>query len=605
MVAAIQPVSTRSSVLLANPPVTWFAPQPLWTAIPRAELPGRRGQPVILRFAGDDFMDELTGLLASNDRERLADYVAQRETWQNPRVGWDASGHDRDGDLKLYQPSQNRFYLVAGALACRIPGIPDRTIDRSVGESVFFVLRRVENGVEYGWSTGKAGEPATSCAASTAGQAASGTGYQRSSGKGWVALADPDHARLCDEERFPLFPLSFGAKPRTSQNGATRRLLAGLIPVASRETYQAGPALSPFPSGNELAQPGGDPRPTLFEQQVTGVLQSLQMWRDRLGSVTDADRRQIERITAYAMLDLMAALSVHVKPLYDFIMGKGTKPTGDVLPLSDLITGTKTKDKNQADVKLSNVLKALEQDRDKIEALAAGDSLDPSWVFPWADGGVAFDTWLIPSQAQITIPTGATTTRTETVQGPKIQGLYQQALSQPYTPPAKGRTPTDPTAALAVPPEAPKLAPGEAVQYVIRLVYDRPQCPFPIISQATRPFSLASFFDPDAPARPIRIAMPVDTSPEGLRKFPKGVSFQLSNQLRAQMARVTDLKKLMDGEAGEPTELDLGMLCSFSIPIITIVALILLMIFVQLLNIIFWWLPFFKICLPLKLPRNA
>jgi hypothetical protein len=42
-----------------------------------------------------------------------------------------------------------------------------------------------------------------------------------------------------------------------------------------------------------------------------------------------------------------------------------------------------------------------------------------------------------------------------------------------------------------------------------------------------------------------------------------------------------------------------GMVCSFSIPIITIVALILLIIFVKLLDIIFFWMPFFQICLPL------
>jgi len=41
------------------------------------------------------------------------------------------------------------------------------------------------------------------------------------------------------------------------------------------------------------------------------------------------------------------------------------------------------------------------------------------------------------------------------------------------------------------------------------------------------------------------------------------------------------------------------MVCSFSLPIITIVALILLIIFVKLLDIIFFWMPFFQICLPL------
>jgi hypothetical protein len=42
-----------------------------------------------------------------------------------------------------------------------------------------------------------------------------------------------------------------------------------------------------------------------------------------------------------------------------------------------------------------------------------------------------------------------------------------------------------------------------------------------------------------------------------------------------------------------------GMVCSLSIPIITIVALILLIIFVILLDIIFFWMPFFQICLPM------
>jgi hypothetical protein len=42
-----------------------------------------------------------------------------------------------------------------------------------------------------------------------------------------------------------------------------------------------------------------------------------------------------------------------------------------------------------------------------------------------------------------------------------------------------------------------------------------------------------------------------------------------------------------------------GLVCSFSIPIITICALILLIIFVKLLDMVFFWMPFFQICLPL------
>src|SRR5205814_7743163 len=54
--------------------------------------------------------------------------------------------------------------------------------------------------------------------------------------------------------------------------------------------------------------------------------------------------------------------------------------------------------------------------------------------------------------------------------------------------------------------------------FVIRCVFERPECgPIdpPLLSAPTRAFQMAGFFDPDAPARPIRIALPLDTSPAG------------------------------------------------------------------------------------------
>jgi hypothetical protein len=142
-------------------------------------------------------------------------------------------------------------------------------------------------------------------------------------------------------------------------------------------------------------------------------------------------------------------------------------------------------------------------------------------------------------------------------------------------------------------------------RYVIRCVYQRPLCQDycpAVVSRPSRSFQLASFFDSDAPVRPLKIRMPVDTSLKGLSKFPRGVSIQLSKKLREQMARAQQagLKDLSDGKVGAETAFDLGVICSFSIPIITICALILLMIIVQLLNIVFWWLPLFRICFPVK-----
>jgi hypothetical protein len=155
--------------------------------------------------------------------------------------------------------------------------------------------------------------------------------------------------------------------------------------------------------------------------------------------------------------------------------------------------------------------------------------------------------------------------------------------------------------------------------FVIRCTFDRPECgPIdpPLLSEPTRAFQLAGFFDPDAPARPIRIALPLDTSPAGLRKFDKNTAFMISDMLCGQIARVKGLtlgdlvlsvlpwplhKDLSVPDGGPCTSggLEVGMICSLSIPIITICALLLLMIIVSLLEIIFHWMPFFLFCFPL------
>ena len=151
-----------------------------------------------------------------------------------------------------------------------------------------------------------------------------------------------------------------------------------------------------------------------------------------------------------------------------------------------------------------------------------------------------------------------------------------------------------------------EIDPAAGSLYRIYCVYDRPRCPdiySRIVSIPTLLFQLAPFYDPDAPGRPVRIPMPVDTSIAGLKKFPKNVSILISRELRNQMERVDGIKMsdLDEGNVNDEGTFDLGMVCSLSIPIITICALIFLMILVQLLNIIFWWLPFFKICFPLNL----
>ena len=156
--------------------------------------------------------------------------------------------------------------------------------------------------------------------------------------------------------------------------------------------------------------------------------------------------------------------------------------------------------------------------------------------------------------------------------------------------------------------------------FVIRCVYERPHCGplFPaVVSAPTRLFQMAPFFYPDAPTRPIRIPMPVDISPAGLRKFQKNTGFVISDMLCGKIKKIRKMslgdlvlsvlpwpfhKDLPDpGDTGpcEKDGLGFGIICSLSIPIVTLCALIILMIMVALFDLFFRWLPFLFLCLPL------
>ena len=159
------------------------------------------------------------------------------------------------------------------------------------------------------------------------------------------------------------------------------------------------------------------------------------------------------------------------------------------------------------------------------------------------------------------------------------------------------------------------------VRFVVRLIFERPHCGNlfqPRISPATCKLEMAPFFDVDAPARPVRIRMPVDISPAGLRKYKKSVMLLFSDLMCGKIKKTKKMtlgdlvrsvlpwpfhKDLPDvGKAGpckDKSGASLGMICSLSIPIVTLCALILLTIIVNLLNIFFKWIPWFFMCFPL------
>jgi hypothetical protein len=161
---------------------------------------------------------------------------------------------------------------------------------------------------------------------------------------------------------------------------------------------------------------------------------------------------------------------------------------------------------------------------------------------------------------------------------------------------------------LGVPPELqglikadPVTVPAGTAQqtFIIRAVYEHDPCR-PVLSAASHSFVLARAIDADAPARKIRIQLPDITN---MRAFNRGVALEMPPALRRVINAVTP--SALQGDISPSGELQLGMICSFSLQIIFLVAFIVMFIFLVLLNIVFWWLPFLKICFPIPMPPTT
>lgn len=532
--------------------VEWQTASPLWEeALKDQKDKTRFQQPVLLRFDTDSFMEDLEKTL-NEDPSQLRNLVARYETWEDEAAGWLTEEEivTENTSLKLYQPAHSRFYLVAASLVCHKPGLPDKFIHVDQEEKISFVLRRLvrENGneAENGWNNS--------------------TGWQK---------VDPAESVSDEEERLPMFTMNFKNQDRQ------RCLLTGFIPAASRETFQAPGKLSPLSISNEEwedAEEAGDPFADMGMARFEGiVVEGMNELRETLENpVANITASEAQEVFLFCLLDFVDFIE---KYLNNDLSAIASLDTGIFYEKTDIIL--------TIEISWLEALKKVLGNNKKEEIRL----------------GTITDLGFISSQ----LPTDDYSVKNLIIDAinnlNNLEDFKQElksALGQ-YPPGVSGVEGTE------LPPKVPKNEPG--VNYVIRCVYERPLCKgihAPVVSQPSREFQLASYFEPEAPTRPVRIIMPKNTSIAGLRKFKKNVSFLLSNKLRNQMERIKGVKLdgLDKGNISDEGGFDLGMICSLSIPIITICALILLMIIVQLLNIIFWWLPFFKICFPLKLGKE-
>jgi hypothetical protein len=359
-------------------------------------------------------------------------------------------------------------------------------------------------------------------------------------GRSWLPLADG--SSVADgEDLLPMFPVNF------EDGDERRRLMVGYIPTASKESYVASALIDPRPT---------QPADTRFDDLEVRVIAPLKAMKER-AAVTDPERIATSR---FVLLDLAQLLATGASSAWKAIEDGVRPPAGNERTLYDTLANTFA----AAGVTWrAALLQAWAQRRD----ITGESGQDPTLAIDLAFAPLDPD--VLRSQVQNVMPASVS-----------------------------GATPA------VAPVPVPKLDPRGAARYVLRCVYMRPQCgPLQpdVVSPPTEDFAIADFFDFDAPARDIQIVLPADTTLRDLRKFRNNVRFVISDQLRQQMSRISPLKDLADGKLAQGEPLSLGWICSFSIPIITIVALILLFVVLSLLNIIFWWLPFVRICLPLPL----
>ncbi len=682
----------------------WLSPASLWSQFSSDDSSSDSfKRPAILRFNGDNFMEELQ-LLMSLHPERLIEYKAKPETWREPMptpaaksllntaqpvsqfdkrqtgllkqrkpglfsLSVDgisqvsepesvADANDEIKPLKLYQPSQQRFYLVTASLVCRRIGLPDRTVDLAKEQKVEFVIRRL---LPKNPETVTNPDMIDPGACDEFAYVLSGDQFK------WQAVtADSSNnykTLLPNEERLPMFNVGY-----QDEKDKKRKLIAGFIPVSKREAYTNAAFISNANATEEEKQAEvnagrRDAIAHLFNLQVAGPWKRVisMVFNEKTAAsdwqntskvpdlakehdgFPDADlikgsnikviREKVQTASWYLLVDLLQFLKDYLPGVYQHI-ATGTQPdsiTSEELDVYDAladvtIVTSQYNDEfitdsyhNLSDLQ-NSLVNALKQLIDSPDLATELDLVDyaydrqnentsaehqwPDFLFPLADP--IHDTPL--PNLFIEEPSDAE---------PDISHDQIDALTA--------------LVAAAIPTDLLHTAPDVTVPrrprddntggwFVIRCVYETPNCgPFnpALVSERTEAFKMASFYDPDAPGRPITIPMPLDISPAGLRKFNKNATFMISDMLCGKLrgARKTTLGDLVLSVLPWPFHKDLpdpgggsgcskggigfGMLCSLSIPIVTICAFILLTIMVVLFDIFFRWIPYFFICLPI------
>lgn len=520
------------------------------------------GRASILEIRSDQFIPDFLQAMGSKDP---AGYFNKHRIDDDFTTG---------NPLKLFQPLHGCYYLVTASLVCRQLGLPDKAVNRTEGESVFFVIRRKSGSDEEAW-------------------------VPNENGGSWKVLKGNKALTLAEgEERLPMHPVKICPQPETPQSAFTdnveRDLYYGYIPAGNRDKYKdtAGrviPAESdPAVFANnfisdaeeEYASEEYSFRKDVFYRRVYLPWDSLRknLTLDDDGNValkaefgTNAQTEQL-----YVILELGEFLQNHLPTVWTALETGNTAslPTA-MKDLYDQLTIHLEVESDGSDEPLADVISAYKG----YFSLLRGEGNIPTTDFDFRNFSKGnLDTLQDHVEDAVDV-------ENEPIQvsGGESSELVQLIKNQVQPRPETGAEPI----------------------YTIRMVYDYapndPFCP-PIVSPLpTRPFRLTKFFDPDAPARLVRLEAP-SIKPRDLRKYARGVGIEMSPELHklASCMSGDDADAVINSiENCDDGGFSIQMVCTFSIQIIFLVAFIVMFIFLISLNFIFGWLAYLRICLPI------
>jgi hypothetical protein len=119
----------------------------------------------------------------------------------------------------------------------------------------------------------------------------------------------------------------------------------------------------------------------------------------------------------------------------------------------------------------------------------------------------------------------------------------------------------------------------------------------PIWSDYSNAFTIAPWYESSSQP-PVKIVLPDILNPKTLSSLKPSVAFSVPPKLFDFLKKNPSAKSVLSGDVKDGDDGGIAWICSFNIPIITLCAYLVLNIFLQLFNIIFWWLLIVKICLP-------